>query len=90
MTTVHPQTCRRSMRVPVVLVGKVIMPMRQRRVPVHVRMFDVRHPGRVVVLMVRVVLVFVRVLRRFVRMPVQMLLAQMQPHADPHQGAGHQ
>ena len=72
------------------LVGKVIMPMHQRHVPVQMRMLDACHPGQVVVLVVRVVFVFVHVLSCFVRMLVKMLLAQMQPHADPHQGAGHQ
>jgi len=76
-----------SVRVPVVFVGEVLVGVRHRLMSMAVRV-ALGHPlARRVVLVMQVVLVFVLVFHRLVRMPMRVLLAQVEPHPEGHQGA---
>ena len=76
-----PVVCIREMRM-VVAQGIVAVPVRMR--------CALRQRLVVSVLVVQIVFVFVLVFQRAVRVLMQVALAQMQPHADGHQGRGNQ
>ena len=74
---------------PVVEVRVVGVPVRDRRVPVAVRMRFARRITRgVFVLVMEVVDVAMGMLQRFVRVFVVMRLGDVQPHAETHQSGG--
>ena len=77
--------------VPVVRVGEVRVVVVQGLVAMPVRMRCALRQRLVVsVLVVQVVLVLVLVFQRAMRVLMQVAFAQVQPHADGHQGRGNQ
>ena len=79
-----------SMPMPVMQVGQVWVPVRQRLVPVAVAVRFGSFFATVQMLMMRVMHVQVLVLQRFMAVFVLMLLGQCQPGRHHHQQAGDQ
>ena len=86
-----PGDRRRLMPVPMMNVREVRVQVRQRRMPVRMRVWLAAIPGEIVrMLMVVVVRVAVSVLDGFVRVFMLMKLGQVQPYSHGHQRTGDQ